>query len=246
MTGAALGEGLGVNEAPALALDHLVIAAATLAEGVAWCRETLGIVPDGGGAHPLMGTHNRIFGIGGADHPRAYAEVIAIDPTAAAPGRPRWFGLDEPALQGALRDDGPRLIHWVARCDNIASAAAAQRGLGCEPGAVIAAERGTANGVLRWRITVPADGRPACGGAAPTLIEWGGAVHPSASLAANGVALRELTLGRPLTMGVASADSFAAWAGAAVRVDAGQDAALRAVLDTPRGSVVLESRSTLF
>jgi hypothetical protein len=49
-----------------------------------------------------------------ARFPRAYLEIIAIDPDGVAPPHPRWFGLDEPALQRAL-EAGPRLIHWVAR-----------------------------------------------------------------------------------------------------------------------------------
>ena len=42
-------------------VDHLVIAASTLNEGVAWCEKTLGITPGAGGEHPLFGTHNRLF-----------------------------------------------------------------------------------------------------------------------------------------------------------------------------------------
>jgi hypothetical protein len=47
-------------------------------------------------------------------------EVIAIDPDACPPGRPRWFGLDDPGLRDAVRDGGrtecagalPSLIEW--------------------------------------------------------------------------------------------------------------------------------------
>src|SRR4051812_6890957 len=61
-------------------VDHLVVAARSLEDGVEWCRETLGFVPDAGGEHPLMGTHNRVFRIAGATFPRAYFEIIAINP----------------------------------------------------------------------------------------------------------------------------------------------------------------------
>ena len=44
-------------------VDHLVVLAADLASGVAWCQRTLGITPTAGGEHPLMGTHNRIFNV---------------------------------------------------------------------------------------------------------------------------------------------------------------------------------------
>ena len=55
----------------ALALDHLVVAARSLDEGVRWCAATLGVTPGPGGKHPLMGTHNRLFGIAGDLFPRA-------------------------------------------------------------------------------------------------------------------------------------------------------------------------------
>ena len=96
------------------ALDHLVIAAHTLAQGAAWCQATLGVVPGPGGRHAFMGTHNRLLRIDSAGFAQAYLEIIAIDPEAPPPGRPRWFGLDEPALQARLRH-APRLLHAVLR-----------------------------------------------------------------------------------------------------------------------------------
>jgi len=86
-------------------LDHLVVAAATLAEGVQWCEALLGVTPGPGGQHPLMGTHNRLFDISSEAFPQAFFEIIAIDPAAPPPGRARWFGLDTLDLRG-----GPRLL----------------------------------------------------------------------------------------------------------------------------------------
>ena len=63
-------------------VDHLIVLAADLDSGVAWCERTLGITPTAGGEHPLMGTHNRIFDISCPAHPRAYLEIIAINPGA--------------------------------------------------------------------------------------------------------------------------------------------------------------------
>ena len=48
----------------------------------------------------------------------------AIDLLASAPARRRWFDLDDPALRATLAA-GPRLIHWVARCDDVAAECAA-------------------------------------------------------------------------------------------------------------------------
>lgn len=156
-------------------LDHLVVAARTLDEGLAWCQATLGIVPTSGGRHDFMGTHNRVFSIATPAWPLAYFEIIAIDPDAPAPGWPRWFALD--TFTGP-----PRLVHWVARCEgDIDAARAAAIAAGQpDPGRVLAAARGD----LRWRITVPDDGRLV----APTLIQWASR-HPAAAMPASGVEL---------------------------------------------------------
>jgi hypothetical protein len=46
-----------------LRLDHLVISARTLDEGTQYVADTLGVAPAGGGAHPLMRTHNRLLNL---------------------------------------------------------------------------------------------------------------------------------------------------------------------------------------
>jgi hypothetical protein len=165
----------------ALEVDHLVIAARTLDEGAAWCEATFGVVPGAGGRHAFMGTHNRLLALGGG-WPLAYLEIIAIDPDAPAPGRPRWFGLD--AFDGA-----PRLVHWVARCaaGDLGNARDAALAAGHDPGRVHDAARGA----LRWRITVPDDGALAFGGAAPTLIEWL-TPHPALSMPPGGIELLDV------------------------------------------------------
>ena len=174
-----------------LALDHLVLAARTLREGVDWCEATIGIRPEAGGRHASMGTHNRVFAIGSPDFRRAYFEIIAIDPRAARPPRARWFDLDDRTLQHALATNGPQLVHWVARCDDIAATNAALLAAGVDCGEINAAERMTPQGLLRWRISVRADGRRALAGAAPALIEWGD-VHPTDSMSDSGVELQAM------------------------------------------------------
>ena len=176
-----------------LALDHLVLAARTLDEGAAWCETTLGLRPEAGGQHLFMGTHNRVFSIGTAAFPRSYFEIIAIDPSLPAPKRARWFGLDEPALQQAL-GNGPQLVAWVARCDSIEATRATLLAAGIDCGAVELAERATPHGLLRWQISLRADGRRLPGGAAPALIEWGD-VHPTDSMPGSGIELKTMRLG---------------------------------------------------
>jgi hypothetical protein len=91
--------------------DHLVLAARDLDQGAAWLEDRLGVPLADGGRHTRMGTCNRLLGLGEG----LYLELIAIDPQAPPPGRPRWFGLDRPE---DLPADRPRLT-WVARSDDI-------------------------------------------------------------------------------------------------------------------------------
>ena len=106
-------------------IDHLVVAARSLREGVRWCESTFGIAAGPGGAHPLMGTHNRLLKIATLEFPRAYFEIIAVD-THAKPTRPpgthRWFDLDDAMLQAALARRGPRLVHFVAEVPDVDAA----------------------------------------------------------------------------------------------------------------------------
>jgi len=213
-------------------IDHLVVAAATLEQGAAWCEATLGVVPVGGGKHVGMGTHNRLLSIVSPAFPKAYLEIIAIDPDASPPARPRWFGLDDADLQQALRE-APRLLHAVARTARIDSALAALQAAGVDAGKAVAAERASAAGLLRWRIAGRADGQLLFGGALPTLIEWGD-MHPADSLPASAVSLSGLSLGG-LPEAVADALDLQ---GVELR---NSGPALSACLDTPHGKVRLQS-----
>ena len=187
------------NPAHGAHIDHLVVAASSLPEGVAWCEATLGMVPGPGGAHALFGTHNRLLRLRSDAHPQAYLEIIAIDPAAtptrAAPLR-RWFDLDDPALRERLQREGPQLVHWVASVPDIDAACAAWQALGMDRGPVIEASRSTPLGLLRWRITVRDDGQRLFGGALPTLIQWGD-THPADGMTDAGLGLQGLTLQHP-------------------------------------------------
>jgi Glyoxalase-like domain len=123
-------------------LDHLVIAAASLAEGVQWCENVLGVTPGPGGDHALMGTHNRLLTLACADFPAAYLEIIAIHsgaPCARATWAKRWFDLDDRELQGQLGKTGPQLVHFVARTARLQASVRALAALGLERGEVLAA-----------------------------------------------------------------------------------------------------------
>ena len=222
-------------------IDHLVIAANTLEEGVAWCESTLGITPGPGGEHPLMGTHNRLFSIATAQYPTAYFEIIAIHSGAVCArkqGEKRWFDLDNETLQRSLKKNGPQLVHFVASTPRALPAIEALASLGMDRGELLAASRMTPHGSLSWKITVRTDGQRLMHGTLPTLIEWGD-VHPTHHMAASGVTLQSLTASLPDADGLRAA--YTAINLQSVGVVAGP-ANLIAIFNTPRGLVTLESR----
>ena len=209
-------------------LDHLVIAATTLADGIDFVASITGATPQPGGGHMAMGTHNALLRLGAG----AYLEIIAVDPAGAKPARRRWFDLDNPVLQSELLER-PRLIHWVARTDDI------ERAAGACP-LPLGAIHPMARGDYRWRITIPDDGTLPGKGIVPTLIQWDVPVHPATTLPAAGVALAQLgaTCGDPAPVRAALAmlglDS-------AIAVTYDRETRLAAMLRTPRGIVTLSS-----
>ena len=210
-------------------LDHLIVAASSLAQGVAWCEALLGVTPGPGGKHAFIGTHNRLLKIASAGFAQAYLEIIAIDPEAPPPARKRWFALDD-----RLPGDTPALVHWVARTPTLEMTRAALRSLGHDPGEPRAASRDTPQGPLRWQITLREDGSMACGGALPTLIEWSGA-HPTDNMPESGLSLLQFEVsGVPAAAGTALALQ-------GVALHSRPGTVLRAQLQTPKGIVLLKS-----
>ena len=217
-------------------IDHLVIAADSLEQGSAWCEATFGVQPAGGGKHALMGTHNRVMDISTARFPQCYLEIIAIDPEAPVPGRPRWFGLDQPLLREAVREF-PRLVHAVARTGAMEMLRQSLAACELDPGVPLAAQRDTPYGLLKWRITVRDDGRAECAGALPTLIEWTGA-HPCEHLPQTPLALQELVLrGVPQE----ALDVLRLPHVRATPAEPAHTAPLSATLGSPRGTVIIDA-----
>ena len=229
-------------------IDHLVVAARTLDEGVAWCEATLGVVPGPGGEHALFGTHNRLVRLHCEHAPRAYLEIIAVNPQ-ATPTRPaplkRWFDLDDPALRARLAQHGPQLVHWVASVPDIDAALLALQAIGIQRGPVVSASRETPNGLLQWRISVRDDGQRLFNGALPSLIQWGKPgeaeplrLHPRNSLPRSGVTLQSIAITHP--SGAKLQAAYEAIGLADVGIETGP-ANITATLKTPKGLVQLQS-----
>jgi hypothetical protein len=205
--------------------DHLVVAALTLAQGCDWIEHTLGRRPQPGGQHVAMGTHNALLRLG----PRLYLEVIAIDPHGAKPARPRWFDLDEPRMKAALAE-GPQLVHWVARTNDIDAAVARVPDLGT----VTPMSRGG----FTWRITIPDDGHRPARGLVPTLIQWSDARHPADGLHDHGLHVAALAGEHP-EPAVVRADLAALGLSDVLKVTYARSPRLAAMIRTARGVATL-------
>lgn len=196
--------------------DHLAIATEDLAQGAAAVEAALGVPLEPGGKHERMGTHNRLLSLG----PGEYLEVIAVDPEAVPPGRPRWFDLDR--FSGRTRPNT-----WIAGCDGLEEACAlapdgAGRGLDF------------ARADLRWRMAVPDDGRLPFDNCFPALIEWQGQGRAADRLPDRGCRLQRLVLIHPqaealrAALGVLMGD-------ARILVENGPEPAIHAAISTPAG-----------
>lgn len=165
---------------PSACLDHLVIAADSLTQGVEYIREKLGVKPQDGGQHASQGTHNKLLKL----NQGCYLEVISIDPDGSRPSYPRWFNLDSREMKDKLLER-PRLISWVARTGDIHSLVKLCK---IDIGQVCPMSRGQ----LRWKMTFTLDGSLVLGGQVPPLIEWDTDQHPSSSLEESGCRLVKL------------------------------------------------------
>jgi len=208
-------------------LDHLVFGSASLEQGAAWLEKRLCAQLQPGGKHALMGTHNRLLRIGEL----SYLELIAIDPDAEKPSRPRWFGLDKlTAENGEVR-----LLTWAASVVRLSE---------CQPSYDAGQVLPMTRGALSWHITVQESGNMPDNGVLPALIEWPAGVHPAAALPQSEVSLERLELLVPDQEPIAAALDSICLSASANKIHIRQDKAgprLRVELRTPAGRVHFES-----
>ena len=205
-----------------VAFDHLIVGAQSLADGCDFIEAQFGVRPQLGGKHVAMGTHNALVSLG----PRQYLEILAIDPEGHAPARPRWFDLDEPRMRASLAE-GPRLIHWAARTDDIETV---QARCPTDQGVAHPMTRGD----LRWRITIPDNGHLPGAGLVPTLIQWADATHPSDRLIDYGIRVVTLAGEHPEPAPIRAALAALGLADT-LKVTYAQYARLAAMFRTPQG-----------
>ena len=202
-----------------LELDHLAIAANSLAEGREAVETALGVTLQPGGQHAHFATHNLLLGL----EDGFYLEVIAADPSVPSPPYARWFDLDR--FSGA-----PRLSNWICRSDdlNVTLENLPQAG---QP---VALSRGS----LKWQMAVPKDGILPFDNHFPALMQWQCRDHPAEMLRPSGCRLLMLTVSHPEAERLAT--TLVPYLNdARLRFEAGPQG-LSAEIETPAGARILE------
>jgi hypothetical protein len=201
-------------------LDHLVVAAQTLAAGVSYVQSRLGVTLHHGGRHLQQGTHNQVMRLA-----EAYLEVIAPDPESAIP--PAWFGLADATVVASLAT--PRLLTWVAQTADI-SGLIRRTDYPVFP-------RAAQRDALKWQFGFTADGGLLAEGLLPYLIEWQ-SVHPAVSLPETGYKVVRLEGTHPDAAEV-NRQLQRLGLESTLQVHPASQAQLRAHIETPDGQVVV-------
>lgn len=174
-------------------IDHFVIGAGSLKQGVDYVRNCFGVDMPYGGVHRKMGTYNHLMQLGDG----VFLEVIAINHDIEPPNRPRWYGLDDPFIQQQIKMQ-PTLLTWVVNTGQINEL---MRRASFSLGKAELIRRGE----LSWHFGLPDDGMLLGGGMLPYVIEWLTDGHPSANMADLGCRLRSLEIYHPYPLWLQSA-----------------------------------------
>jgi hypothetical protein len=166
-------------------IDHLVIGAGSLAQGVAYVQDCLGVEMPFGGVHEKMGTHNHLMQLGND----IFLEIIAINPDIGPPKRPRWFSLDDAYIRQQIEVQ-PTLLTWVVNTQDI-------NRLIKQAAFSLGTAEFITRGNLSWYFGLPEDGRLLAGGMLPYAIEWQTDHHPSADMADLGYRFQRLEIYHP-------------------------------------------------
>jgi hypothetical protein len=213
-------------------IDHIVVAAHSLEQGIEYIQAELGVDIPEGGFHATMGTHNHLMQLGN----EVYLELIAINPDADIPRHPRWFALDERLMRESLKQK-PRLITWVMNTPDIESI---RQVAGFDIGKPTALQRNN----LRWQFALPDDGRLLGNGMLPYVIQWHSRPHPANTMADLNCRLQSLQIHHNRTQWLQQQlESIGAQALVEIhQLDDTQSPYLSARIETPGGLKTLNSR----
>lgn len=203
-------------------VDHLVFATPNLEDGVRHIRERFGVEPEMGGHHPVYGTRNALVALGET----CYLEIIGPDTKVLEPQEVHIFAIHEL--------DGPRLVTWAARDDDLKELTDRSRKQMIDLGTVSHGSRHRPDGTeLTWFFTDPLAARN--GGVLPFFVDWGDSEHPAKSLPRE-CELLELTLLHPHAKNV---EQRLRTVGIEMSVQAAPEPRVAARIRTPNGILEL-------
>ena len=209
--------------APAIQIDHIIVAISDLEVGIREVERITGIQPVYGGNHPGGGTQNALIALG----PEQYLEILAPQPDIELPESLDWL----------LQTSELTPVGWASSTTNIADTLELLRSNGYEMSTPVPGSRARPDGItLTWVTMSIVD--PQIAGA-PFFIEWGDAAAHPAKTSPAGCRLRSLTVSSPEE---AALGRLIEVLGLDVVVGSGNapEAALQIVLDCPTGTVVLK------
>lgn len=166
-------------------IDHIVIGANDLEQGVAFIKKKLNVILPKASKHADMSTHNCVAPTGND----SFIEILSVDPEAPTPPRARWFDMDNPAVVEKFKQS-PCAYHWLVGTTDLDAVIANSP---IPLGEVVKFSRGDRS----WRLTIPTDGSLQENGLIPTFIEWSPGAHPSSGMADLGLELHEVVLTHP-------------------------------------------------
>ncbi len=207
---------------PAADVDHVIWAVSDLDEGIATIEEKTGVRAIIGGVHPGRGTRNALISLGD----RHYLEILSTDPAQPDSTNERVDFVKSLAQ--------PQILGWAAGTSDIAAVEKGIREAKIEMMGPEAGSRKKPDGTtLKWK-SIAVGGHD--GTIVPFVIEWGkDTVHPSED-SPQGCTLRELQLEHPNPGDV---NPFLEAMGLVIRATKGPKPKITAILDSPKGRVVL-------
>ena len=212
-------------------LDHLLWQEKDLRKGEVRFAELTGVTPAYGGPHAEGGTHNSLLSLGRGHH----LELIAPNPE-----RPEHLNSEHPGTGGLLEnvppDAAPGLFTFAVKAADLNLVGQLAQRSGLEVLRQHGGRTTPSGETLTWETATLKSHD--FGGYVPFFIRWGEVVHPSETAPA-GCELLEFGVSHPRHQKLAELYAALQVAGTVFETEQPR---LRAVLQTPKGRVVLESR----
>lgn len=237
----------GMDTVPA-DLDHILLGASDLDEGIAWMEQRCGVRAVHGGVHPGRGTRNALLSLG-SEGARRYLEIIAPDSVQTKPNqsqrksaRTQGENNSTQQLAGPISADElsklkePKLLRWVVHTSDIDAIAKTATLAGMTFNGPRDGSRARPDGkTVRWKTLMLEND---FGRLLPFFIEWDPqSIHPSQD-SPKGCRLERFVVRPSVNQAHVVADAFAKL-DLNVMFEPAEAPGLRAQISSPKGEFEL-------